>query len=155
MKLTKPFIFSAAGVTSAGKSTAMCFLAEVLHEKGYQNLQYADKISTMLEITSVSDKNDPPIVILPHIRYSDYMILHDLSNCLLFYIGRTDYTDGKMNQIEKYYHPADDEKWIADARFDIHVNNDSTMRVFKWLIKEAFENQILNNKKWKDAHELR
>lgn len=154
MKLIKPFIFSAAGVKGVGRETSMCFLAEHLHDMGYWDLKYASNIAELLNILSIEDHHElnKAIIILPRITKADYDVLSKMHNCILFHISRLDYEEGASKNGIKFYHPSEDEKWIAQSRFDIHVTNDSTMRVLKWLIKDAFTNQILTNTKWIQAH---
>ena len=136
MTQNKPLLITTLGNPSSGRTTFMVLLAEILYEQGYRCEYWNGEMLRIPQLLGRTNK----IVVAPKILSLEHY------NILCSKIP----TQILINVHNGYSEFLEDQQWQKQIKPDYHILNPPTFQLFKFHIRNLFE-EIKQNTKWKET----
>lgn len=136
MQQNKPLLITTLGNPSSGRTTFMVLLAEILYEQGYC-CEYWN--GEMIRIPQLLGRTNRIVVAPKILSLEHYNILcSKIPTQILINVhnGHSEFLEG--------------QQWQKQIKPDYHILNPPTFQLFKFHIRNLFE-EIKQNTKWKET----
>lgn len=145
--MNSPLIFATLGYKNTGRMTIIEFLAEILWENGSRRIKVVhpeefEKLTIIKALTNVGNSlvihtETPEVILIPRIGKELYDNLRTNHRAIVLFVSGG---VGNSNSCDE------EVKWLNNITPDFHINNDSTMRILKFVLRNLFLNEIIKHK---------